>query len=53
MENLGNDIAIGKNKTGDESSQMGERDTGNLTKLPYMQWNGLSQSWEHIKGSVN
>ena len=51
MENLGNGIS--NNKTGDESSQIREQDTGNLTKLPYMRWNGLSQSWEHTKGSVN
>ena len=51
MGNKTNVISI--NETGNESMQMDEQDTGNLTKASFMRWNGLSQSWEHIKGNDN
>ena len=42
-------IEIGVNKTGEESSGMDEQDNSNQTKASIIWWNGLSQSWEHIK----
>ena len=50
MEKVKNETSvIGVNQTDEESMQ--EQDTGNLTRASFMRWNGLSQSWEHVKGS--
>ena len=54
MGKMGNKTnEIGVNKTGEESSGMEEQDNSNQTKASIIWWNGLSQSWEHIKGIDN
>ena len=54
MEKIRNEtMEIGVNKNGEESSGVDEPDNGYLTEPQFLRWNGLSQSWEPIKGSDN
>ena len=54
MENVGNETnEIGLNKANDKSRQVEEQDTADLMNQPFMRWNGVVQSWEHIKENHN